>query len=121
MSIIFHDDTGDCSWFFVVDDDEVGSEILGIDHFFSEFAGSPLNQVYLFKGGVLSVDRFLSLSGAKLVVGGYEDLPNDGLPVGNLSEVGKGVFDVFGELLFGAFGAVDLEGGAGEGCQGEDN
>ena len=126
VPVIFHDDDGLVSWIVVVDDDEVSSQVLGVDNFFREFAGSPLDQVYLFKSGVLSVDRCLSLSGAKLVVGGHEDLPHDGLAVGNLPEVGKGVFYAFGvlglgELGFGALGAVDLEGGAGEDCQGEDS
>ena len=121
MSVIFHDDAGNLSWIVVVDDDEVGSQILGINNFFSEFARPPLDQIYLFKSGVLSINRFLSLSGAKLVIGGDEDLPHDGLAVGNLSEVGKGVIDAFGELLFGALGAVDLKGGAGQGGQGENN
>lgn len=109
MTVVFHDNARTTSWLVVVNDDEVCSQILSIEDFFGEFASSSFDEKEGFDGGIFVIDEQLIIRVAQLLVSGKDDFADDGLAVGNLSEIREGVFDGVGEGCFGTAGSVDLE------------
>ena len=111
MPIIFHDDCGPVSRLIVVDNDEVSTEVLSIDDFLCELASSSsLREEDDLAAWLFIIDIGLSFHRTEILILGNSYPAQQDLSVGNISEIGKSVFDRFGESAYRALGGVNLQG-----------
>lgn len=121
MSIIFHDNSGLVSRLIVIDNDEISTEVLSIDNLLRELASSSsLHEEDDPAARFFIIDIGLSFHRAEVLLLGNSYPAQQDLSIGNITKIGKSVFDGFGESAYRALGRVDLQGSQAGRDEGQD-
>lgn len=111
VSIIFHDDCGSVSRLIIVDNDEISTKVLSIDDLLRELASSSsLHKEDDSAARFFIIDVGLIFHRAEVLLLGNSDSAHQDLSIGNISEIGKSVFDWLGESAYRTLGRVNLQG-----------